>query len=136
MEDVIDRNIHLTSVANIVASYVGNHSVPASELSSLIESVNDVLLGVSDVTGKHRAGNPAPAVPIEESVSANHIVCLECGKSFKSLKYHLSNEHQLTPEEYRRKWSLPASYPMVAKNYGKMRSKLAKKIGLGRSAKG
>lgn len=136
MEDVIDRNIHLTSVANIVASYVGNHSVPASELSSLIESVNDVLHGVNDGQEGYRNGHPAPAVPIEESVSLNSIVCLECGKTFKSLKYHLANEHDLTPEDYRRKWGLPASYPMVAKNYGKMRSKLAKKIGLGRSAKG
>ena len=85
-----------------------------------------------------KAGEPVappqgePAVPVRQSVKADHLVCLECGQKFSMLKRHLRTDHQLTPEEYRQKWELPGSYPVVAPDYAKMRSGLAKKIGLGR----
>ena len=71
-------------------------------------------------------------MPIKQSVKPGHIVCLECGKQFSMIKRHLTTDHQLTPEQYRKRWGLPASYPLVAPNYAKVRSALAKKIGLGR----
>jgi predicted transcriptional regulator len=75
---------------------------------------------------------PESAVTIRQSVTAGHIVCLDCGKHFSMLKRHLMTDHKLTPEQYRQRWELPRSYPLVAPNYAKTRSALAKKIGLGR----
>ena len=75
-----------------------------------------------------------PAIPVKRSVTAAHIACLECGKQFSMLKRHLNTDHQMTPDQYRQKWDLPRSYPMVAPDYAKTRSALAKKIGLGRAA--
>ena len=120
--------------AEIVAAYVGNNAVPANELPALIK---DVYGALSDaVNGAAAPAQPAeelkPAVPIRRSVTDDYIVCLECGGKFKSLRRHLKSRHNLTPEEYRAKWGLPADYPMVAKNYREARSRLAKDMGLGR----
>lgn len=119
--------------AEIVAAYVANNSVPASNLSELIATVHQAVTAL----GKPAAPEAAaltPAVNPKKSVHADYIVCLEDGKRFKSLKRHLMTHYNLTPEEYRAKWGLPHDYPMVAPNYAAQRSELAKKMGLGRKA--
>ncbi|MEO0729714.1 MAG: MucR family transcriptional regulator [Pseudomonadota bacterium] len=117
--------------AQIVSAFVSNNAMPANELPSLIASVSDALRALD---GDRPAAEPAqlkPAVPVRRSVMADYIVCLEDGKKFKSLKRHLRTRYALTPEEYRERWGLPHDYPMVAPNYAKARSALAKKMGLG-----
>ncbi len=116
--------------ADIVSAYVSNNTVAAGELPNLIGQVYSAL--------QHTAGAAAPAaeplnpaVPIRKSVTPDHIICLEDGKRFKSLRRHLRTHYNLTPDEYRAKWGLPADYPMVAPNYAASRSELAKKMGLG-----
>jgi predicted transcriptional regulator len=120
--------------AEIVAAYVGNNAVPSNELPALIKDVYGAL--AEAVGGGAAAEQPAeelkPAVSVRRSVTDDYIVCLECGGKFKSLRRHLKSRHDLTPEEYRAKWGLPADYPMVAKNYREARSKLAREMGLGR----
>jgi predicted transcriptional regulator len=119
----------LTLAAQIVSAHVANNAIQPADLPKLINDVHGALAN---------AGQPAalqkgePAVPVRQSVKADHLVCLECGQQFSMLKRHLRTDHQLTPEEYRQKWELPGSYPLVAPEYAKMRSGLAKKIGLGR----
>jgi len=115
--------------AEIVASHVQNNSVAIDELSKLIRTVYDSLAGLS---GAGSGEKPQPAVSIRRSVTPDYIVCLEDGRKLKMLKRHLSTAYGMSPEEYREKWSLPADYPMVAPNYAKHRSSLAKKIGLGK----
>ena len=117
--------------ARIVSAYVGNNPVPASEIPGLINQVHAAL---SRVTGKagEGAGEPLkPAVSLKKSITPEYIVCLEDGKKFKSLKRHLRTQYNMTPEQYREKWSLSADYPMVAPNYAAARSQLAKQMGLG-----
>ena len=117
----------------IATSYVGNRNVPAEELVPLIERINHALVGVA--TGKVVAKAPAaplePAVPIKKSVTNEYLICLEDGRSFKSLKRHLRAKYNLSPEQYRAKGGLPPDYPMVAANYAAQRSQLAKDAGLG-----
>ena len=120
--------------AEIVAAYVGNNPVPQADLPRLISDVYKSLSGA--VTGveedkKSTAEELKPAVPVRRSVSDDYIICLEDGKKFKSLKRHLRTQYNMTPEQYRDKWGLPADYPMVAPNYAVARSALAKKMGLG-----
>lgn len=115
--------------ADIVASHVRNNSVAINDLPQLIRTVHDSLNGLS---GGATAEKPQPAVPIRRSVTPDYIVCLEDGRKLKMLKRHLMTAYGMTPEEYREKWGLPADYPMVAPNYAKQRSSLAKKIGLGK----
>ena len=128
MADAAETLIALT--ADIVAAHVANNSVAVSDLPALITKVHGALakLGRSAPTPE-----PAltPAVSIRASVRPDHLVCLEDGKKMKMLKRHLKTDHQLTPDEYRAKWNLPAHYPMVAPNYAEQRRTLAKKIGLG-----
>lgn len=117
----------------IASSYVGNRPIPSEELIPLIECINQALIGVA--TGKAVAKGPAvppePAVPIKKSVTDEFIICLEDGRSFKSLKRHLRAKYNMSPEQYRAKWGLPPEYPMVAPSYAQARSDLAKAIGLG-----
>ena len=124
--------------ADVVSAYVSNNSVPMTELPALIAQVHRAL--GSTEGSEERPGTPAarpkPAVPVKRSVTPDYIVCLEDGKQFKSLKRHLSSRYDMTPEEYRARWNLPADYPMVAPNYAAARSKLAREMGLGRKAKG
>ena len=115
--------------AQIVSAHVSNNSVAPDALPGLIQEVYRTLAGV----GKEIVlpDKPQPAVPVKKSVYPDHIVCLEDGKKLKMLKRHLKTSYDLTPEQYREKWQLPPDYPMVAPNYAKHRSSLAKKIGLG-----
>lgn len=121
----------LTLTADIVAAHVSNNSVAVNDLPNLIQNVHTALSGIS---GRAAAAEPKPEpkVSIRASVKPDYIVCLEDGKKLKMLKRHLRSTYNMTPDEYRTKWSLPADYPMVAPNYAEQRSEFAKKIGLGR----
>lgn len=122
--------------ADVVAAYVSNNSVPASELPALIADIHGALGRLGGAVEAAPAEKPKPAVNPKKSVFDDYIICLEDGKKFKSLKRHLMTHYGLTPEQYRDKWSLDANYPMVAPNYATARSNLAKKMGLGRKRKG
>jgi predicted transcriptional regulator len=125
-----DNNMELLdSVTSIVAAYVANNTVPKENLASLIADVFRSLSQLGQKTAP--VEELKPAVSIKRSVQPDHIVCLEDGKTFKSLKRHLMSHYNMTPQEYREKWGLPHDYPMVAPNYAQARSELAKKIGLG-----
>ncbi|GGK46404.1 MucR family transcriptional regulator [Salinarimonas ramus] len=117
--------------AEVVASYVANNSVPAHDLPALIEQVHGAFAALGRPRQVESAQPLKPAVPVRRSVTPDHIVCLEDGKTFKSLKRHLRTRYGLTPEQYREKWGLPDDYPMVAPNYARARSDLAKEMGLG-----
>lgn len=118
--------------ADIVSAYVSNNTASAADLAQLIASVHGSLVAVA--VGKPvEAAAPAlvPCVPINKSVSKDFIICLEDGQKFRSLKRHLRTQYNMSPQEYRAKWSLPDNYPMVAPHYSQERSRLAKKMGLG-----
>lgn len=119
----------LALTVEIVSAHVSNNMVGEDALPALIQDVYRTLAGV----GKEPAApeKQAPAVPVRKSVFPEYVVCLEDGKKLKMLKRHLRTSYNMTPEEYREKWQLPADYPMVAPNYAQHRSSLAKKIGLG-----
>jgi predicted transcriptional regulator len=125
-----DHEQLLTLATEIVSAHVRHNAVTTDQLPSLIQHVFDTLATVEQKVAT--PPRPEPAVPIKQSVRPGHIVCLECGKHFSMLKRHVTTDHKLTPEQYRQRWGLPASYPLVAPNYAKVRSALAKKIGLGR----
>ena len=119
----------LEFTTEIVAAHAGNNTVAPDDLPRLIQDVYKTLSGLgSAVPAQER---PKPAVAIKKSVFPDYIICLEDGKKLKMLKRHLKTAYNMTPEEYRERWGLPADYPMVAPNYAKHRSNLAKKIGLG-----
>lgn len=119
----------LELTTEIVASYVSNNAVAAAELPTVIQDIYKTLIGLGNqATLPER---PKPALPIKKSVTPDYIICLEDGKQLKMLKRHLKTAYNMSPEEYRERWGLPADYPMVAPNYAKHRSTLAKKIGLG-----
>ncbi len=122
-----ETDTSLSLAAKIATSYVGNNIVAREDLPALILSLHEAL-------SKLESGEEIrePAVPINKSVKRNEIICLECGKGQKTLKRHLGTAHGLTAEEYRARWGLAGNYPLVAPNYAKQRSELAKKIGLGR----
>src|SRR5215469_15135966 len=126
--EVSDAVLRLT--AQIVAAHVEHNAVQAEALPNLIEKVYQTLRDVGQA--QVEPARPVPAVPIKQSVKPDFIICLEDGKKLKMLKRHLMTSYQLTPGQYRTRWGLPADYPMVAPNYAKVRSSLAKKIGLGR----
>jgi len=115
--------------AQIVSAHVSNNSVSPDALPSLIQEVYKTLAGVGNE--QNEPERPQPAVPVKKSVFADHIICLEDGKKLKMLKRHLKTAYNMTPEQYRDRWGLPPDYPMVAPNYARHRSSLAKKIGLG-----
>ena len=117
--------------AEIVSAYVSNNSVPAQDLPTLIAEVHRALSSTHQGVNQPEPEPLKPAVNPKKSVFPDYIVCLEDGKKFKSLKRHLRTHYDLSPEEYREKWGLPADYPMVAPNYAAARSALAKKMGLG-----
>ena len=122
----------LKLAAEIVAAYVSNNPVPASELPAMIKSIHSTLGGLGGTSQGEMQTGQKPAVPVKRSVNADYIICLEDGKKFKSLKRHLSVHYGLTPDEYRAKWGLKSDYPMVAPNYAAQRSTVAKSSGLGR----
>ncbi|MCW3847990.1 MucR family transcriptional regulator [Sphingomonas sp. LB-2] len=120
----------VTLTADIVAAHVSNNSVAVSDLPILIQNVHGALAGLGAAVAEPEA-KQEPAVSIRSSVKPDFIVCLEDGKKLKMLKRHLMTHYQMTPDQYRAKWGLPADYPMVAPNYAEQRRTLAKKIGLG-----
>jgi len=122
----------LRMTANVVSAYVGNNSLPTTQISDVIKTVYGSLTSL----GRNGGGRdlPRPAVPIRRSITPDYIVCLEDGRKLKMLKRHLRTTYNMTVEDYRQKWGLPGDYPMVAPNYAKQRSVFAKRIGLGRRA--
>jgi predicted transcriptional regulator len=122
---------YIELAADIVSAYVSNNSVPSGDLPSLISEVHAALVKVATGVVEAPVEAPKPAVPVKKSVTPDYIICLEDGKKFKSLKRHLRTQYNMTPEQYREKWALPADYPMVAPNYARARSELAKEMGLG-----
>jgi predicted transcriptional regulator len=121
--------------ADIVSAYVSNNSVPAADLPVLLNSVYAALTKTAQGQQEEPKAELVPAISVRKSVTPDYIICLEDGKKFKSLKRHLRSTYDMTPEQYRAKWSLPADYPMVAPNYAKARSELAKTMGLGQQRK-
>jgi predicted transcriptional regulator len=124
----------LKFASEIVAAYVSNNPIPVSEIPAMIKSVHATLGGLAGGVSTETPTALKPAVAIKKSVTPEFIICLEDGKKLKMLKRYLRSRYDLTPEEYRAKWGLPADYPMVAPNYAAQRSEFAKKIGLGKSA--
>ena len=120
----------ITLTSDIVAAHVSNNSVAVSDLPLLIQNVHGALSQLSGTPAAPEV-KQEPAVSVRASVKPDYIVCLEDGKKLKMLKRHLMTHYQMTPEDYRTKWNLPADYPMVAPNYAEQRRTLAKKIGLG-----
>jgi len=116
--------------AQIVSAHVSHNPVPASELPGLIQEVFRTLSGVGSQPAPEPE-RPQPAVPVKKSITPGYLICLEDGKKLKMLKRHLKTAYNLSPEQYRERWGLPADYPMVAPDYARHRSSLAKKIGLG-----
>jgi predicted transcriptional regulator len=125
----------LRMTSDVVAAYVRNNPLQTTELSSVIQTVHSSLAALNGAGGEAKAEPAKPAVSIRRSVTPDYLVCLEDGKKLKMLKRHLRTTYDMTPDEYRAKWGLPADYPMVAPNYAKQRSAFAKKIGLGRGSK-
>ncbi len=125
----------LSQTVDIVSSYVSNNTVLLSDLPRLIEETYAALEAQGSDAASLDPERPRPAVPIKKSVQPDYIVCLEDGKQLKMLKRHLKTAYDMTPEEYRERWNLPSDYPMVAPNYAKRRSQLAKQIGLGTSGR-
>jgi len=122
-------------VSDIVSAYVAHNPVPVADLPKLIEKVHSVLTEIETSGNADEKPELKPAVAIRKSVTDDHIVCLEDGKKFKSLKRHLRTRYDMSPDEYREKWGLASDYPMVAPNYARQRSDLARKMGLGQSKK-
>jgi len=118
----------------IVSAYVSHNALSVSDLPRLIADVHAALKGLKSGTAPAMAEELKPAVSVKKSIANDYIICLEDGKKFKSLKRHLRTHYNLSPEEYREKWGLPADYPMVAPSYSATRSRLAKDNGLGRKA--
>jgi predicted transcriptional regulator len=129
MADTAANNNVLGLTAQIVSAHVSNNAVSSDALPSLIQEVYKTLAGISSEPVE--PDRPQPAVPIKRSVFPDHIICLEDGKKLKMLKRHLKTAYDMTPEQYRERWGLPPEYPMVAPEYAKHRSSLAKQIGLG-----
>ncbi len=131
MTEKVEKGKLLALTAEIVASHVGNNRVDSAELPQIIQQVFSSLSSVDGAPA--RPERPQPAVPIKKSVTPDFIICLEDGQKLKMLKRHLKTAYNMSPEEYRERWGLPADYPMVAPNYASQRRELAKKIGLGTS---
>jgi predicted transcriptional regulator len=128
-----EREELLQLASDIVSAHASNNALPADQLPKLIQQVYSAL-----ATAQQSAAAPSrpdPAVSVRASVHQDHLVCLDCGKHFSMLKRHLMREHQLTPDQYRQRWQLPPTYPIVAPAYAKTRSAMAKRIGLGRKGR-
>jgi len=130
-----DKAEIIEMTTDIVSAYVGNNSVAAADLPALIQSVHKALSGVTTGVEAVEVAPKEPAVSIKKSITPDFLVCLEDGRKFKSLKRHLRTKYNMSPEDYRAKWNLPKDYPMVAPNYAKARSDLAKQMGLGQGGR-
>lgn len=128
---ITENSASLGGTITIVAAYVGKNPVPNGDLPTIIKAVYESLQGLNG-SGSDAATNQKPAVPIKRSITPDHIICLEDGKKLKMLKRYLRTRYKMSPEDYRKKWGLPADYPIVAPNYAAQRSEFAKTIGLGK----
>jgi predicted transcriptional regulator len=120
---------------DIVASFVANNTVSSEEIADLIRSVHRALISLGDESGAGLNERRKPAVPVNRSIQNDYIICLEDGKKLKMLKRYLRSTYGMSPDDYRKRWSLPADYPMVAPSYAARRSEFAKKIGLGKGVR-
>lgn len=127
--DSTDNTALLECTTSIISAFVANNTIPRENLSALIADTFRSLARVDQTQAP--VEDLKPAVSIKRSIHPDHIICLEDGKKFKSLKRHLMSHYNMTPQEYREKWGLPSDYPMVAPSYALARSELAKKMGLG-----
>lgn len=130
---MIDKENILELASDLVSAYVSNNQLDSEALPDLIETVYRSMAKLAGEDDAAKAEKPVPAVPIEDSITDDFIICLEDGQKYKSLKRHLRTKFELTPKAYREKWGLPVDYPMVAPNYSVERSRLAKRTGLGKS---
>lgn len=131
MTEPTSNSPYVELAADIVSAYVSNNTVAVQDLPNLIHEVHHALLRITGGASDAASEALKPAVAVKKSVTPDYIVCLEDGKKFKSLKRHLRTQYNMSPEDYREKWGLPADYPMVAPNYADARSALAKQMGLG-----
>ena len=125
----------LRMTAEVVSAYVSNNTLATGQLADVIQAVYNSLRGLEGGISEAVTEPLKPAVPIRKSVTPEYLICLEDGKKLKMLKRHLKTAYNMTPEAYRERWNLPADYPMVAPNYARQRSRLAKEIGLGTRAR-
>lgn len=126
-----DQNILLEMTTKIVSSYVGANQIDHGQIAGLTRDVYNSLQTLDEQKQAVKPQKPVPAIPINDSITNDHIICLEDGQPFKSLRRHLKAKYNMEPDEYRRKWNLPPDYPMVAPSYSKRRSKLARQSKLG-----
>lgn len=131
----LDSEELLRMTADIVASYVSNNTIATDNLAELIRSVHTAMTAVAAGVEDRPLEKLKPAVPVNKSYSDDYIICLEDGKKLKMLKRYLRSTYGMSPEEYRKRWGLPADYPMVAPAYARRRSEFAKEIGLGRGVR-
>ena len=136
---MVEKNVEadfIEMAADIVSAFVSHNSVPAGELPTLIQSVHGAIQKIAGTKAEEPVEQvKVPAVPIKKSIADDFLICLEDGKKFKSLKRHLRTQYNMSPNEYREKWGLSGDYPMVAPNYARARSALAKEMGLGQQRK-
>ncbi len=133
----MDEKLDLLGMTTeIVSAYVGNNTVTSADVPALIQSIHRALAGVSQPAEVVDTSPKEPAVPVKRSITPDFLICLEDGRKFKSLKRHLRTKYNMSPEDYRAKWGLPRDYPMVAPNYARARSDLAKQMGLGQGGRG
>jgi predicted transcriptional regulator len=132
MTSAVNQTRFIELAADLVSAYVSNNTVSVADVPGILVDVHAALVRLSDgVAAPVAPDSPKPAIAAKKSVTSDFLICLEDGKKFKSLKRHLRTQYNMTPEAYREKWSLPMDYPMVAPNYAKARSQLAKQMGLG-----
>jgi predicted transcriptional regulator len=131
MDQTVETSDYIGLAADIVSACVSNNSVPSDDLPLLINDVHSALAKVGAGVAEVHAEALKPAIPVKKSVTPDYVICLEDGKKFKSLKRQLRTQYNMTPEQYREKWGLSPDYPVVAPNYAKARSDLAKEMGLG-----
>ena len=130
-----DKSEIIEMTTDIVSAYVGNNAIAAADLPSLIQNVHRALAEVVSGETVEAVEPQEPAVSVKKSITPDYLICLEDGRKFKSLKRHLRTKYDMSPDEYRTKWGLPRDYPMVAPNYAKARSELAKQMGLGQGGR-
>ncbi|TGY87857.1 transcriptional regulator [Marinicauda algicola] len=131
----VDQEEILRMTTDIVASFLTHNSIPSENVPEMIKSIYSTMRSLSSKEEEKAETKQKPAVPVSKSVQDDYIVCLEDGKKLKMLKRYLRSQYDMSPEEYRRKWGLPADYPMVAPAYSRRRSQFAKDIGLGRGGR-
>ncbi len=135
MDDTDQAGDLLAMTTEIVAAHVSNNTVAVGDLAQLINQVYQSLANIGSAPVAAPASRPQPAISVKKSIQPDYLVCLEDGKKLKMLKRHLKTAYNMSPETYRERWGLPPDYPMVAPNYARQRSRLAKEIGLGTRAR-